>query len=366
MRAALRTALAVLVVGVLTLLALELGVRGAVATGLLHTPVPAGFDDPYWLGDRPDFGVWRHPNAEFVHHAPCFEATYRTNSIGARDVERPRDAPGPRVVVLGDSFTEGWGVAQEERYSSRLELATGIPHLNFAMAHFSPYQSVLVYRDLAKQFSHDAVLIGILPVNDFVDLDYDFASGKQAGYLYRYRPYLVPDGDGWKRFDWREPSLLRLLRRGSYAFNALSVALQPSTPAADAESAPAEGARRIFSFFYDASEQQMRLMEHTLELLADEARGKQVAVALIPGLRDLRRHAFSGPDPLTPRLEAFGHAHGIRVLSLLAPMAARTQHWSDYYFPCDYHFNASGHAAAAEILRASLGGWLAPGAEAPR
>ena len=350
-----------------TLAALELGARVLVAAGHLHTPPAPGFEEPYWVGNREDFGVWRRPDSEFVHRGPCFEATYRTNDVGARDVARPRRADGHRVVVLGDSFAEGWGVDADARFSNRLEAATGVPHLNFAMAHFSPYQSYLVYRDLAKSFDHDAVLLTVLPVNDFVDLDYAWASGRQAGYLYRYRPYLVPDGEGgYARFDYREPVLLRFLRRGSTAWNALAAAWQRLSPAPEPEApAGADSPQRVTSFFYDATEEQVHLLEHTIGLVADEAKGKQVAVVLIPALRDLRRRAFSGPDPLTPKLEAFGRARGIRVVSLLEPMASRTKRWSTYYFPCDYHFSPEGHAAAAEILRSSLDGWPASGGATP-
>lgn len=319
------------------------------------------------MGDREDFGVWRRPDSEYVHRSACFEATYRTNDVGARDVPRPRKADGPRVVVLGDSFAEGWGVDADARFSNLLEAKTGVPHLNFAMAHFSPYQSSLVYRDLALGFDHDAVVLTVLPVNDFVDLDLDWARGNQAAYLYRYRPYLVPDGrGGYQRFDWREPALLRFLRRGSTAFGALRVAFgQWMAGPEPREAGGGDAPHQNTSFFYDASEEQIRLLEESITRIAEDAKGRKLAVVLLPALRDLRRHAFSGPDPLTPRLEAFGRERGIRVVSLLEPMATRTQRWSRYYFPCDYHFSPEGHAAAAEILAESLEPWLVSGPAAP-
>lgn len=363
LRSVLGGAAAVLVAVAVSLAALELGARLLVSVGLLGTPVPIGFDDAYWEGDRPDFGVWRKPNAEFHHRTSCFDVTYRTNALGARDVERPRDANEPRVIVLGDSFSEGWGVDVTERFSDRLEAATGVPHLNFGMAHFSPYQSYLVYRDLAKGFAHDAVLLGVLPTNDFADLDAEWAQAHQQDYLYRYRPYLVQGGDGWQRLDLREPPLVRFLRRGSYAWNAVLPAWQRlrSTQAAE-DPALEGGAHPIRSFFYDVDDRQVRVLEEVLAQMGAEAQGKKVAVVLIPGLRDLRRHAFSGPDPLSPRLEAIGAAHGVRVVSLLEPMAKSTPNWSGYYLGCDYHFSPLGHAVAARILQEKLNGFLYPAA----
>ena len=72
-------------------------------------------------------------------------------------------------------MVEGWGLPDESRFSNLLERVIGVEHLNFGMSHFSPYQSYLVYRDLASGFDHDAVVIGITPENDFVDLDLDRA-----------------------------------------------------------------------------------------------------------------------------------------------------------------------------------------------
>ncbi len=123
-----------------TLLLAELSVAALVHAGLLDTPRPPRGGTAFWKGHHPRFGVWHEPNAETVHERACFRVRYATNSVGARDAERSLDADAPRVVVLGDSFLEGWGVARDERLSERLESGTGFEHLNFAMAHFGPYQ----------------------------------------------------------------------------------------------------------------------------------------------------------------------------------------------------------------------------------
>jgi lysophospholipase L1-like esterase len=61
-------------------------------------------------------------------HAPNRQARlmgvdFRTNSKGLRDREIPyeRTAATPRILMLGDSFTEGWGVAIEQTFSKRIE-----------------------------------------------------------------------------------------------------------------------------------------------------------------------------------------------------------------------------------------------------
>src|SRR5262245_62400166 len=81
--------------------------------------------------------------------------TYRSNSYGARDVERTLTSDRPRVLVLGDSMTEGLGVALEQRFTNLLERETGIEHLNFATSgDFGTTQYYLLYKTLASKFSH--------------------------------------------------------------------------------------------------------------------------------------------------------------------------------------------------------------------
>ena len=51
-----------------------------------------------------------------------FAVEFRFNSLGFRDVEWQEKRPGVhRVIVLGDSFTEGWGVREPDTYPRALE-----------------------------------------------------------------------------------------------------------------------------------------------------------------------------------------------------------------------------------------------------
>ena len=84
-----------------------------------------------WLTEREPWGTWHRPNTATVHITGCFMAHYRSNSYGARDRERSRERSGPRYVVLGDSFVEGWGVEEDQRLTNILERRTGREFLNF-------------------------------------------------------------------------------------------------------------------------------------------------------------------------------------------------------------------------------------------
>jgi len=342
----LRRTLPLLAVVLAIPLAFELGFAIAVETGWVRTQRPSRGGTGFWKGQHPVFGVWHAPDTVKQHTSRCFRVEYRTNSVGARDVERSRTATRPRVVVLGDSFLEGWGVDESQRLSNRLEAATGIEHLNFAMAHFGPYQAYLAYRELARHFDHDAVIVSVVPASDFRDIDY--AAALELGwYEFRYRPYLVGEAPSYQHLDHREPGWRRWLRRHSYAFNAVRQALR--NRALRAMPPPT-------SRFYDFSQREYRRLEAILERLVAAADGKPILVLLIPTPADLQRYLASGQgDPLSARMAGFATRHGVQLVNLLPPMAADLRRAQGYFHDCDIHWNAFGNAVATEALLRRLG-----------
>jgi hypothetical protein len=215
---------------------------------------------------------------------------------------------------------------------------------------------LLAYRHLARSFEHDAVLLGILPANDFADSDPALASSR-AGYEYRYRPYLVGDAPPYEHVQLREPAWLRGLRGASYAANAALRALSEWRARASPPPFPAasEAARREPSWFYDYPEAAARRLEWIVRALVREAEGRAVAVILIPVADDYRRQQISGPSPLASRLEALAAREGFQLVDLLSTTAAEERGSQSYFHACDYHWNARGNQVAARQVLAALG-----------
>jgi hypothetical protein len=325
---------------------LELGFRVAVGGGFLDTPRPGGTGQGLWQGHHPDYGVWHRPGITARQVSHCFDVEIRTNSLGVRDIERSRESDRPRAVFLGDSFSEGWGVTEAERLSNRLETASGFEHLNFAMAHFGTYQQYLVYRDLARHFDHDVVFVGIVPLNDFLDMDYT-AAQEMGWYEYRYRPYLLGEGPDARHLDHREPAWRRWLRLHSYTFHALRTALRD-------RSLRSMGPQP--SRFYEFSEADYRRLETILGMLIEAARDKRVVLVLMPTVPDLRRYsAGPGFDPLSQRLRDWATAHDALVVNLLPGMAGDLRRARGYFHSCDRHWNTLGHAVAFDYVLRGLG-----------
>lgn len=102
------------------------------------------------------------------------------NSLGMRDIERPIAKPPNtfRVAILGDSYAEALQVNREQGFAVQLESALGrcqfagkktIEVLNFGVSGFGTVQELLMYRERAKLFQPDVVLILFLSGNDLAE-----------------------------------------------------------------------------------------------------------------------------------------------------------------------------------------------------
>lgn len=116
-----------------------------------------------------------------------FEAEYRHNSLGFRDVQH--DAAKPpgvfRVVAVGDSFTYGVGAAFEDTYLAQLERRLnprGAPRrveiVKLGLPRYFPALEARVLERYGVRFEPDLVLVAVLP-NDVLDT----ALGTDAVYV---------------------------------------------------------------------------------------------------------------------------------------------------------------------------------------
>jgi lysophospholipase L1-like esterase len=100
--------------------------------------------DPASIRWDPELGYTLRPG-EFEFSNTEFTTSYRVNSLGLRDDEASLSQP--EVVVVGDSFAMGWGVAQDDAFPQVLERLTGRRVLNAAV---SSYGTVRELRMLAR------------------------------------------------------------------------------------------------------------------------------------------------------------------------------------------------------------------------
>ena len=113
-------------------------------------------------------------NDPVVHHRPrpglsavVAGAPFETNSLGLRDREyaRPKPASVVRVLMLGDSFTEGAGLNLDDTVARRVERALSARGcgayevVNAGVASYSPILEYLLLQQLAPVLEPDAVVL---------------------------------------------------------------------------------------------------------------------------------------------------------------------------------------------------------------
>lgn len=88
---------------------------------------------------------------------------YKINALGVRDDEA--SAQNPSIIVLGDSYTTGWGVKQDETFASRLESSLNVKVLNAGVSSYGTVREGLLLKNLPRD-SCKLVIIQYCP-NDF-------------------------------------------------------------------------------------------------------------------------------------------------------------------------------------------------------
>jgi lysophospholipase L1-like esterase len=158
--------LALVVMGVLLAgLGTEVTLRVTDAVPEVESPLSGSHQsDPYlgWSGT---------PNLRLRFRRPEFDALVEHDAEGWRQPKPPRPAvPTSRILVLGDSFTWGWGVSQGQVFTDLLQAALpatvavynrGIPGIGTAQEY------LLLQRELAARVYDTVVLM--FCINDLSD-----------------------------------------------------------------------------------------------------------------------------------------------------------------------------------------------------
>jgi carbamoyltransferase len=89
----------------------------------------------------------------------------RVNSAGFRsehEFEEQKARDKFRILLFGDSFTAGEAVSNKHRYGDLLEtLIPGVEVYNFALPGTGTDQHYLSFREFARAYEHDLVVIGV-------------------------------------------------------------------------------------------------------------------------------------------------------------------------------------------------------------
>jgi hypothetical protein len=280
-------------------------------------------------------------------------------------------ASTPLVAVVGDSFVEALRVPFGETLTGRLQAMLGTRGRAYAFAQSgSPLSQYVAYAAHACKVYRPQRLVVVVVGNDFDESVY---AHRQRNGIYHLYPR--PDGG----FDFRltplPPAGLieRIARRSALALylmrnvgisdflQQIGINLAQEAHAAELyvgnTRAAADAARlaeggRVIAWFLDALPKAACLPPQDIVLTVD---------AMRPQIYNPQELAAARPSyfgRMRSKLISDATAKGFRVVDMEKPMQAdfATRH-VPFEFPQDMHWNAEGHAVAAQAVRKALQDW---------
>ncbi len=249
-----------------------------------------------------------------------FDVELQVNRQGLRDTEEALS--GPEVIVLGDSFAMGWGVAQEQAFPQRLASLTGLKVLNAGVPSYGTAREVKLLERLDSTRTR------------FLLVQYDENDHNENEALERHGGRLPI-----RTHEQYEATVRRQQRERRYypfkhTFGILGGLLRRERSALDV---PLPGERQEARGFLAVLRTSPVVQRDDLAILAFEL---NPAGLPDPGFPNALKQAVALAD-LPPALRRL---HVVDFTPLL-----RAQH----YFDLDDHLNAAGHdLVARELARA--------------
>jgi lysophospholipase L1-like esterase len=125
---------------------------------------------PGMLVYDPQLGWRMAANWQGRHVHFDFDVRYSTNDRGLRGANWPRPTGSERIAVLGDSFTFGLGVNDDETFVQLLNAGgSGATYLNVGIAGYSTDQQLLYLRDRLATWQVDQLVLVVYLANDLLD-----------------------------------------------------------------------------------------------------------------------------------------------------------------------------------------------------
>ena len=281
------------------------------------------------------------------------DVPYRINEDGFRGPRhaRPKPAGVFRIVVMGDSVSFGYGVAEPESWPRLLEAsldgqASGLPGpevevVNLGVGGYNAFNEARLFEDVGLGYQPDLVLVQFC-INDLNDPTLHFDAQTRL-HLADIPDEAFPDPSK-RRITAREPSAwLRACRRSRLCAGLDDLRLALATRDPDDEM------RRAAGVPVDRAGPEWDWLEaRYLEMAAAAARGgARFAVLAFP-----YRAQLGGPDPhpVQERLGELASRHGWLLVDPLP--AFRSAQRGEPLFLDWWHPTPAGHRAAAqETLR---------------
>lgn len=335
------------------------------------------------------------PHSTYEYQTSEYRFTSQINSLGFRDREFAREkSAAQRIVVLGDSFTYGWGVPVERSWPKVLERSLREQGLSVEVANLGyPGAGPVDYADVAERaiplLRPDLVLIAILQGSDLaqaVRREPVASSGKLLETFWSLYPNVRRLGAAGEtaqqhvtseqlRQLWKDQAAEILLGLGPEERERYGK-LEPGVRDAFSQGRlnpwwvlTALRERDHFIQSFDLASPRVHTLIGALAAqfvrirsAAEHQSARAVAVSIPYGIYISRRsfdsnarlgleltESMLGSDSPDAAIRRAATSAGIPFVSVTATLRRKAE-TTDLYFPWDCHFNAEGHRSFGEAL----------------
>ena len=329
--------------------------------------------EPGLIGYNAELGWQLTPGWSGTHHHYDYDVVYDIDASGLR-LDPQAQKTGSRVAALGDSFTFGLGVANDETFVARLNTMSDgrLHYLNLGVPGYSTDQEWLLLKKTGKAIKPDIVLLVVYLANDLFDNSRPFPL--QADHA---KPYFRLDTDRQLHLE-NTPVPLETKSAAARNTGLADIVLgdkKPSAPLLTRTLGQLRIARRLGIFQQPGSldegifqvrfDPYIALFLALTDALADSSRelGAELVIALLPGASFINQ-----PESLSAHYQAFlrkqlvaglAERPGTQVIDLASMLAAADNHSQPWYFPNEGHLTPQGHQLVARLLHEKLRGLLA-------
>ena len=249
---------------------------------------------------------------------------YAANRLGLRDTDAALE--GPEIVVVGDSYAMGWGVAEDEAFPRALARGLGTSVLNAAISSYGTAREMILLERLARESGAGAAAVLVI---QYSDNDYE-----------ENRAYVAAGG---RLAVTPEPVYRALVER-----HAATTFYWPGKHVAGVAGLALVTIRRAGRPRADSAEEQARAFLDTLLVHRRQIEGRITVVLVLTSRERLESGFIARASELIAELPYRALAPALSFLDL-APLLGPQD-----FFVLDEHLNAEGHGKVAVALAAEI------------
>lgn len=312
------------------------------------------------------------PNFEGIRETREFKTHIKINSKGLRDENYDYKKPDgtKRIVVLGDSFTVGPQVEENELFTEVLEndLLKNVQVINTGVLGYGSYQELIFLKNEGVKYNPDLIVVAFYIENDILDNmggnnrpTFVFDNNRERALTNATTNVPVPRKENVTLFLVFKKHIKKHIKKHFHSYTFISMKIRRMDP-------------NLFNVFKKIGIVDKRTtplgeqaLKRSLELnstgwnltkailneiiLVAEANNSKTMILIIPSRGQVNKNWDS---EINGALVEFCKEENISVLDLLPEFREHAKNGEQLYFKIDGHWNAKGHKLAAELLNNKL------------